>query len=149
MTQEQNPLEALEAIKAARQQALGKMDHWPWWYDLGYAVACGLLVMGQGLGTAVGMMATAVAIAILVLIMRRYQSETGIWVNGYGPKRARWVAFGLAGLLMVLMGASIWFGRVQGLVWVPIMSGIIAAVMGVVGMRVWMAFYRQDVADLS
>lgn len=149
MTHDQNPLEALEAIKAARQQALAQVDYWPWWYDAGYAAACGLLVMGQGLGTGIGMASSAVALALLIIIMRRWQSETGVWVNGYGPKRARWVAFSLAALLLVLMGISIWFGRVQGIVWVPVLNGVIAAVLGVIGMRVWMAFYRKDVADLT
>jgi len=142
-------MEALNSIRETREQALGKMDYWPWWYDAGYAAACGLLVAGQGLGTTIGVACTAVAIAILVLIMHKWQAETGMWVNGYGPKRARWAAFGLAGLLLGLMAISVWYGRVQDIIWVPIVCGIVAAVLGLVGMRVWMALYRKDVRDLK
>lgn len=142
-------LEALNSIRETREQALGKMEYWPWWYDLGYAAACGLLVAGQGFSTAIGMACTFTAIIILVVIVRKWQSETGIWVNGYSPKRARWAAIGLAGLLVALMGLSIWLGRVQGMVWVPLLNGVIAAVLGTVGMRVWMHLYRKDAKDLK
>lgn len=142
-------MEALASIRETREQALGKMDYWPWWYDAGYAVACALLVAGQGLGTAIGLLCTAVALAVLVIIMRKWQADTGVWVNGYSPKRARWAAFGLAGLLIGLMVVSVVFGRVQGIVWVPLACGAVAAVLGLVGMRVWMALYRKDVKDLK
>lgn len=142
-------LDALNSIRDTREQALGKMDYWPWWYDAGYAASCALLVAGQGLGTGIGMACTAIALAILVIIMRKWQAETGVWVNGYSPKRARWAAFGLAALLIGLMAISIWFGRLQDVVWVPLVCGAIAAVLGLVGMRVWMALYRRDVKDLK
>lgn len=155
MTQEQNRPEAAEAlaalnsIRATREEALGRMDYWSWWYDAGYALSCGLLVGGQGLGTAIGMACTALALAILIIIMRRWQAETGVWVNGYSPRRARWAAFGLAALLMGLLGLSLWFGRVQDMVWVPLACGVVAGVLGLIGMRVWMHLYRRDVKDLA
>ncbi|WP_297803555.1 hypothetical protein [uncultured Brevundimonas sp.] len=142
-------MEALNSIRETRAQALGKMDYWPWWYDAGYAASCALLVAGQGLGAAIGMVCTAVAISILLIIMRKWQADAGVWVNGYSPKRARWAAFGLAGLLIGLMVVSVVFGRVQGIVWVPLACGAVAAVLGLVGMRVWMALYRKDVKDLK
>lgn len=142
-------LDALKSIQDTREAALGKMDHWPWWYDAGYAASCALLVAGQGIGTGVGMICTAVALAILVFIMRKWQAETGVWVNGYTPKRARWAAIGLAALLIGLMVVSIVFGRLQNIIWVPFACGALAALLGLVGSRVWMRMYRQDVKDLK
>lgn len=142
-------LEALNSIRATREQALGKMDYWPWWYDAGYALSCGLLVAGQGLPTVYGMVCLVVALVTLVVIVRKYQAETGVWVNGYGPKRARWAAIGLAALLIGLMVVNIWFGRVQDMAWAPVVTGLMGAGLGWLGMRVWMHFYRKDVADLS
>lgn len=142
-------LEALNSIRETRENTLGKMEYWPWWYDAGYAISCALLVAGQGLGTGIGMACTAIALAVLIIIMRKWQADTGVWVNGYTPKRARWAAMALAALLIGLMGISIWFGRVQGVVWVPFVAGAIGAVMGLVGMRVWMRLYRKDVKDLK
>lgn len=149
MSDTQDAKAALEQIRQTREQALGKMNYWPWWYDAGYALACGLLVAGQGFPTAIGMVCVVVAIAILVTIMRVWQGRTGVWVNGYAPRRARWAAFGLAAILMGLMGVSIWFGRLQGVVWVPFANGLAAAALGVAGMRVWMRLYRIDVRSLS
>jgi len=141
--------EALNSIRATREETLGKMDHWPWWYDVGYALSCALLVAGQGVGTVVGLISTAIALAILITIMRRWQAETGVWVNGYSPKRARWAAVGLASLLMALLAISLWFGRIEAVVWVPFVCGAVAAVLGLIGMRVWMRLYRSDVQDLT
>ena len=47
------------------------------------------------------------------------------------------------------MGVSIWFGRVQGVMWIPFANGLAAALLGVVGMRVWMRLYRIDARSLS
>ena len=142
-------LEALNSIRDTREQALGKMDHWPWWYDAGYAASCALLVAGQGLGTAIGLLSTGLAVLILGIIVRKWQAETGVWVNGYSPKRARWAAYGMVVVQLGLMGLSLWLGRVEGIVWVSLVCGALAAVLGVVGMRVWMHLYRKDVKDLT
>lgn len=149
MSDTQDAKAALEQIRQTREQTLGKMDYWPWWYDAGYALACGLLVAGPGFSTTISMACVAVAIAILVTIMRVWQDRTGVWVNGYTPRRARWAAFGLAAILVGLIGGNLWFGRVQGVVWVPLASGLVAAALGVVGMRIWMRLYRIDVRSLS
>lgn len=149
MQPQQSPQEALATILKSREQALEKMDYWPWWYDVGYAVACALLVAGQGFPTLVGMICLVAAMAILIAIMRMWQARTGVWVNGYAPRRARWAAFGLAAVMMGLMGLSIWFGRVQDVIWVPLACGAAAAVLAVIGMRVWMRLYRSDVRSVS
>lgn len=148
MTEGQNPQEALDMIRNSREQTLAKMDYWPWWYDCGYALACGLLVAGQGFPTQYGLLTITVALAVLVVIMRKWQAKTGVWVNGYRPRRARWAAFALAAILIGLMGVSIWFGRLEEIYWVPVVNGILAAGFGFVGMRVWMRLYRIDVRSL-
>lgn len=148
MSFEQNPIDALNAIKAAREQALAKMDYWPWWYDAGYALACGLLVAGQGVPNPYSLICMAVALGVMLVIMRKWKAETGVWVNGYSPKRARWAAFGLGVVLMALMAVSIHFGRLNETYWVPVVCGLVAAVLGCAGMRVWMKLYRIDVRSL-
>ena len=142
-------LEALNSIRDTREQALGKMDYWPWWYDAGYAAACALLVAGVGMPTPISVMTPIIALGVLMLIMHKWQAKTGVWVNGYAPKRARWAAFGLAGLLIGLMGLNLWLGRGLGIEWVPYATGAVAAVLGIIGMRVWMHLYRKDARDLK
>lgn len=142
-------LAALESIRDTRADTLARMDYWPWWYDAGYASACALLVGGQGFPMPMGPLGSGLAVCILVLIMRKWQARTGVWVNGYAPKRARWAAIGLGVILVGLIALSLQFGLRQGMVWVPLVNGAIAAVLGVAGMRVWMHLYRQDVKDLT
>jgi len=36
----------------------------------------------------------------------------------------------------------------QGLIWVPLLNGAVAAGLGVIGMRVWMRLYRIDVRSM-
>lgn len=148
MPAEQTPQEALAIVLEGREQALEKMEYWPWWYDAGYAAVCALLVAGQGFPAPIGILCVTVAIAILVIIMRKWQARTGVWVNGYSPRRARWAAIGLGVILMGLMLFSIWAGRMQGLIWVPFLNGAVAAGLGVIGMRVWMRLYRIDVRSM-
>ncbi|WP_292083309.1 MULTISPECIES: hypothetical protein [unclassified Brevundimonas] len=148
MPVEQTPQEALALVLEGREQALGKMEYWPWWYDAGYAASCALLVAGQGFPTPISIVCVTVAITILVIIMRKWQAHTGVWVNGYSPKRARWAAIGLGVVLVGLMLLSIWAGRMQGLAWVPLLNGAVAACLGVIGMRVWMRLYRIDVRSM-
>lgn len=142
-------IDALNSIRDTRAQTLAKMNYWPWWYDLGYAAACAVLVGGQGFPLPVGPLSSALAIGILVVITRKWQAHTGVWVHGYAPKRARWAAIGLVVLLLGLAGLSIQFGQLKGIVWVPLVAAAIAAVLGLIGMRVWMRLYRKDMASLS
>lgn len=142
-------LEALNSIRDTRADTLAKMDHWPWWYDAGYAAACALLVGGQGYGVPAGPLCSGLAMLVLVVIMRCWKAETGVWVSGLAPRRARWAAIGFGIILLGLIAASMTFGLQRGIVWAPLVCGALAAILGGAGMRVWMHLYRMDVRALK
>ena len=126
MTQDPNPHEALAAIRAARESVPGPTGY-PVGYDLLYGGVCGLLVAGQGMP-------------------HLWRGKYGWWINGYSPKRARWVAFGLAAVLVGLIGLSL-YGRVYGPWWLFIVSGVLGALAAGLGGRLWMRVWRRELAE--
>ena len=139
------PKEALASIQAARTGAPGKMDY-PFTYDLFYGAACGLLVAGQGMPRPWDFIVLPIAIGGLLLMILWWRKTLGWWVSGYSPKRARWVAFGLVGLLLGLMGLSL-YGRYVGPDWLWMVSGVVGFFGSILGSRLWMRVWRQELAE--
>lgn len=148
MPEERTPQQALDDIRQAREQVFRKMDSWPWWYDAGYGASVGIMVAGPGFPTAVSLACTAVGLAILGVIVRKWTNRTGVWVNGYKPRRAKWVAIGLAGLLVALMLISLYLGRLGGIAWIPPVMGLVGGVIAVIGSRIWTRVYLAETRDM-
>ena len=87
-----------------------------------------------------------VALAGLAFSVHWWRGKYGWWINGYSPKRARWVAIGLAGVLIALMGVSL-YGKYVGPDWLFLVSGGVAFVASILGGRVWMAVWRRELAE--
>ena len=145
MTQDPNPHEALAAIREARADFPGSVDY-PVGYDLLYGAVCALLVAGQGMPRPWSFIALPIAMAGLILMIVGWRKKFGWWVSGYSPKRARWIAFALAAVLIGLMGLSIW-GKAAGIVWMPLATGAAGFVAAIVGGRIWMAIWRRELAE--
>lgn len=143
----QTPQEALETIRNTRRTVYRRMDKWPLWYDLGYGGATGLMVGGQALPAMYGLACTVIGLAVIVLIVRKWTDRTGFWVNGYSPKNARWVAFGLAGVLIALMIGAM-ATRGNGPVWAPLAFGLVAGALAILGSRIWTRVYIAETSRL-
>lgn len=141
----EDPKDALAAIKAARAGVPGEMRYPPT-YDLVYGLICGLLVAGQGLPMPWSMIALVIALAGLALIVHWWKKHMGWWVSGYSPKRARWVAIGLATVLIALMGVSLW-GKYADIVWIPLATGAAGFVAAIIGGRLWMHVWKRELAE--
>src|SRR4051794_35382633 len=115
MTQDPNPHEALASIQAARSSVVANTTY-PAWYDALYGGVCGLLVASQGMPTLWGLIVLPVALGGLAVMVMSWRKKFGWWVSGYSPRRARWVAFGLVGVFLGLMGLSL-YGRYVGPWW--------------------------------
>ena len=145
MTHDPNPHEALASIKAAREDLAQPVDY-PIGYDLLYGAACGLLVAGQGMPRPWDFIVLPIALAAFVLMIMWWRRKFGWWVSGYSPKRARWVAFALVGVLIGLMGLSL-YGRHIGPDWLWMVSGGLGFIAAVVGGRLWMHIWRKELAE--
>jgi len=148
VTEDRTPQQALDDIRQARQQVFNRMQSWPWWYDAGYGAACGIMVAGPAFSTPISLLCTAVGLVILGVIVRKWTDLTGVWVNGYKPRRARWVAFGLAAVFVAMVLTSLYLGRQLGLVWAGPLLGLAAGVLAVVCSRIWTRVYLAETREL-
>src|SRR5690606_35631044 len=130
--------------RSARADVPGSANY-PFGYDLFYGGACALLVAAQGLPRPWDFLALGVSLAGFVLMIRWWRKNLGWWVSGYSPKRARWVAIGLAVGLLGLMGLSAW-GRYEGPGWLWMVSAGLAFAAALVGSRLWMRTWRKELA---
>lgn len=142
---ETDPKAALASIKSARESLAVPVDY-PIWYDLLYGAVCGLLVAGQGLPTPWSLLILAPALGGLAFMVSSWTKRYGVWVNGYSPKRARWVAIGLVIVLFALMGLSL-YGRFVGPDWLYLVSGAIGFVAAIAGGRLWAKVWRKDLSE--
>jgi len=102
----EDPKDALASIREAREGVTGTLAY-PVGWDIAYGAICGGLVASQGLPVPWSMLVLVFALAGLAICVQWWRNRVGGWVRGYSPKRARWVAFALAAVLVGLMGLSI------------------------------------------
>ncbi|MEH6697128.1 MAG: hypothetical protein V7672_00360 [Brevundimonas sp.] len=145
MTQDADPKDALASITSARAGMTDQISY-PLAYDLMYGAVCGLLVASQGLQLPWSAACLVVALAGLAYAVHWWKRRYGWWVNGYSPKRARWVAMSIAAVLIALMGVSIW-GKYAGFGWMPLATGAAGFVAAIVGGRLWMHVWKRELAE--
>jgi len=142
MTQDPDAKAALAAIHSARAGVTDQTSY-SVVYDLMYGAICGLLVASQGLELPWSAVSLVVAMAGLAYAVSWWKQRYGWWVNGYSPRRARWVAVALTTVLIGLMCVSIW-GRYAGIVWMPLATAAAGFVAAVVGGRLWMWVWKRE-----
>jgi hypothetical protein len=145
MNEAPDPREALASIQSTREGMTERMTH-PVGYDLVCAAICGLMVASQGLQKPWSLVALLVAMAALGGCVHWWKSRFGWWVNGYAPKRAGRVAYGMAVMLLVLIGVTMW-GRGAGILWMPLATGSAAFVLSILGGRLWMRVWKRELAE--
>lgn len=146
MTQDPNPHEALASIQAARESVGRDLDY-PVSWDMLYGLVMALLVGGQGLPTLWASLTFVVAMLGVVLSMQWWRKHYGWWVNGYSPRKARWVAFGMVAFILPLMGLSLWTRLGDGPWWLPLLAAGLAWIAAVVGGRLWLHVWRKELAE--
>ncbi len=143
MSNEPNPQEALDAIRAARAE-VGKSANYPFIWDLGYGAIIALMVGGAALPQPWNLMSLGLSMAGLALMVRWWRDHIGWWVSGFHPPKARWVAIGMAAVLVACLIASLSTRFGQGAWWVPLVASGVAGLAGIIGGRLWMRVYRKE-----
>lgn len=152
MTQDPDPNEALAAIRAARESVESRVSSSGWRYDLAYAAVVSAMVGSQALAPPLGVLGTALGVLALGLMLRAETRRTGVLLLGVTPRRARWVAFGLGGVMLVAMLSLVYvrFERPD----LPLLA-ITAAVMALAfvvalgGSRLWRRVFRAEMRGES
>lgn len=145
MTNQPDPKDALAQIQAARSSVVRNADY-PVGYDIAYGGVCALLVAGQGMPSPWSFIVLPIALGGLALMVAWWRKRVGWWVNGYSPKRARWVAFGLLVLFFALMGLSL-YGKYVGPWWLFLVSGAIGWIGAALAGRLWMRVWRKEMSE--
>lgn len=139
-----DPAAALASIRQAQSAVHDKVVQGSWRYDLIYSSIAAVMVGGQAAPLPFNVLASGGGALALMLLMRRWAQKSGVMVTGVTPKKARWVAFGLGGLFMILMLLSLYAGRRGDMVWVPFALTVIAFVCGLALSRLWYRVYRAE-----
>jgi len=138
-----DPTEALDSIRAARAEVVKTLDY-PAWWDIQYGFVVGAMVTGQGLPQPWSSLVLLATLGGLFWMIGSWKRRFGWWVNGYAPKRARRVAWGLAALLILCMGLALWTRFFDGPWWAPVAAGVAAFVISIIFGRWWMRVFRKD-----
>ena len=145
---EQTPAEALEAIRKSRAAVADTVAHNSLTYDLIYSSIAALMVAGQVAPFPLNVVASAGGAVAFAVLARKWAQKIGVFVSGVTPRRARWVAFGLGAVFVVLMLASLWAGRAHHY-WMGLPLGVAAFATAWVGSRLWLRVYRAETRDLK
>jgi hypothetical protein len=146
MTENPTPEEALAAIKAARGEVGRSLDYHPVWDVVG-GIPVAVMVGGQGLPPPWSTLTVVFGILGVVWMMNAWKARYGWWVNGYGPRNARWVSLALIALILPLMIAGLWTSLWNGPWWLPLVNAVIAWIIMSIGSRVWMLVYRSELDE--
>lgn len=143
---QQTPAEALEAIRKSRTVVAGAVAHNSKTYDLIYSSIAAVMVAGQVLPFPLNVLASTGGAVAFAVLARKWAQKTGVFVSGVTPKRARWVAFGMGAVFVVMMLAALWAGRTHRL-WMGIPLGVVAFLLAGVGSRLWLRVFQAETRD--
>lgn len=146
MTQPENddPAAALAAIRQSQSVVHDKVAQGSWRYDLVYSSIAAVMVGGQAAPLPFNVLASGGGAVALALLLRASAEKSGVMVTGVTPKKARWVAYGVGGLFIVLMGLSLYAGRRDDMAWAPYALTAVAFVGALAFSRLWLAVYRAE-----
>ena len=146
MSDDPTPAEALASIRAARGSVGDRLKvHWA--YDVVYGLICGGVVASAGVPAPWGSLVLVVCMLGLVLMVQWYRKQTGVWISGLSPRRARWVALCLGAVLLALTIGGLIVARRYDVWWAPLAAGAAAGLIAVVASRLWMRVYRRELED--
>lgn len=148
MTQPENndPAAALDAIRQSQAVVHDKVAQGSWRYDLVYSAIAAVMVGGQAAPLPFNVLASGGGALALALLMRSWTQKNGVMVMGTTPNKARWVAYGVGALFLILMGLSLYAGRRGDMIWAPFALAAIGFVCALALSRLWFRVYRAETA---
>ena len=136
MTEELDPRAALDLAERTRERMAARAAT-PAWYAPFYGIGCGLIVAGGGLPQPWGMLVVGIGILSVALLYTRWTRGSGLSVNGYRAGTTRVIAIGLAVALVALLLAGLVLRERMGLVWAPVLCGLLAALVAAFASAAW------------
>lgn len=109
-------------------------------YDVLFSIVCGVFVGGQALQGQIRPFVTVVVLLSFIALMAWWRRRLGWWVNGYTPRRARWIA---CAMLIPLLGLAYWAWAMPT-PWVALTAGITGAAVAFAASRLWARAWRRE-----
>jgi hypothetical protein len=136
MTEELDPRAALAMAERTREN-MAQRAATPAWYAPLYGCGCGLIVAGGGFPQPWGGLLVAFGTLSVALLYRRWTQSSGLSVNGYRAGATRVIAIGLAIAMVALMLAGLALRAQMGLVWAPLLCGVLGALVAAFASAAW------------
>ena len=136
MTEELDPRAALAMAERTRER-MAQRAATPAYYPPLYGAGCGLIVAGGGSPQPWCGLLVAIGIISVALLYRRWTQSSGLSVNGYRAGATRVIALSLAIALVALMLAGLALRARMGLVWAPIVCGLVGALIAAFASAAW------------
>jgi len=138
---------ALSAMQESRAR-LAAAANCPPERHLAFAVLIGGLIAAQSAPPAITMMLEAVFIVGVALVIAWDRKRTGMFINGYRSGRTRPLTFALLAVALTLGALGVWLKESYGVVWAPVVSGIVVGVFAYFMSAAWQTIYRRELRDL-
>jgi hypothetical protein len=148
MEENLDPADAL-ALVADAGERMAARNPTPRWYAPLYGLFTGGVVAGAGLDQPLGILVLAISVGCIAILYRTWSDAAGITLNGYRPGRTRWIAIGLAAVLVLLMLAGLALRISLGLGWAPLACGAIGAVAAALASVSWDRAWRAELRKVS
>ena len=142
-TEAEQAQRALEALADTRRR-IAQRARWPLRRHMAFGALVGILVASDALPTPGQIGAVALMLLGTLLLVRYDRRRDGFFVNGYRAGRTRRVAFLFLGVALLGLAVAIVAKLRFGLVWVPLVAGVVIAVLGTMASLAWERAYRAD-----
>jgi hypothetical protein len=152
MTDPIDPAAALAAIRTARDSVETRVSSRGWHYDIPYAAIVAVMVGAQALPPLFSILGSVLGVTGLLVMFRAESRRTGVRILGTTPRRARWVAIGLGGVMVLTMLGLVYVRHNRpdlplGLITAGVMVVVFSAAL--TGSRLWRRVFRAEMRGLS
>ncbi|MDV6329892.1 hypothetical protein [Asticcacaulis sp. 201] len=142
-----SPEDALRAIQTARVAAADAFSRHSWRYDLVYALLAASMVASEALPNGISLLGIGICVLCLGWLARAWAGQHGMWIRPLTPKKARWVAIGIAACIALLMLVSVAATR-NGHADFALMLAPAGFVIALAGSRLWRHVHRREMTPV-
>ncbi len=136
--------EALKTIRDAQARAGDDFSRNTWGYDITYSVLAAGMVGAQALAFPLNVILTSCATVALCLLAASWARRHGVRISGIKPKKARWVAYGLGAVFLVLTIFTFLASAERHQSWVGLITAPLGFGLALIGSRMWRTVYRRE-----
>jgi hypothetical protein len=142
-TQAEEAAAALTAMQESRER-LAAAANCPPARHLVFSGLMGGMVASQA---APSMVTIALEVALLigvVLVIQWDRRRTGMFINGYRAGPTRPLTFALLAFTLAVLALCDWLKLGEGIVWAPLVGGVVVAVVAYFASSIWQRIYLRD-----